>query len=200
MWGARVSRLVRHQTYGHGETVRLEHLLDALHAGFAASKLLSRPNGPRCAASNNSCGCRTQSKTRYLDEALRLFRELRHKLSTGDLFDQGGKPLTPDLPFIDDDQRGLTVGFAKPYIIGYALAGLPELSPCAPDEPKLRDVVRAVAHFLAESQDPIGGWRYPHPRSSTVFMSQTIEHAWQITQAARLLGRSGIRSALPVRR
>jgi hypothetical protein len=143
---------------------------------------------------------RYTGETRYLDEALRLFRELRHKLSTGDLFDQGGKPLTPDLPFIDDDQRGLTVGFAKPYIIGYALAGLPEVSPCAPDEPKLRDVVGAVAHFLAESQDPIGGWRYPHPRSSTVFMSQTIEHAWQITQAARLLGRSGIRSALPVRR
>ena len=39
----------------------------------------------------------------YLDEALRLFRELRTKLSTGDLFDQGGKPLDPDPPFIDED-------------------------------------------------------------------------------------------------
>jgi len=125
---------------------------------------------------------------RYLDEALRLFRELRNKLSTGDLFDQGGKPLDPDPPFIDEDQRGLTVGFAKPYIIGYALAGLPALSPSAPVEPKLLDVVRAVANFLAESQDPIGGWRYPHPRTSAIIMSQALEHAWQITQAARLLG------------
>jgi len=131
---------------------------------------------------------RYTGERRYLDEALRLFRELRHKLSTGDLFDQGGKPLDPDPPFIDEDQRGLRVGFAKPYIIGYALAGLPELSPCAPDEPKLRDVVRAVANFLAESQDPVGGWRYPHPRSSAVILSQALEHAWQITQAARLLG------------
>lgn len=131
---------------------------------------------------------RYTGERRYLDEALRLFRELRHKLSTGDLFDQGGKPLDPDPPFIDEDQRGLTVGFAKPYIIGYALAGLPELSPCAPDEPKLRDVVRAVANFLAQSQDPVGGWRYPHPRTSAIIMSQAIEHAWQITQAARLLG------------
>ncbi len=131
---------------------------------------------------------RYTGERRYLDEALRLFRELRTRLSTGDLFDQGGKPIDPDPPFIDDDQRGLTVGFAKPYIIGYALAGLPELSAIAPAEPKLRDVVRSVAHFLAESQDPIGGWRYPHPRTSSIIMSQALEHAWQITQAALLLG------------
>ena len=124
----------------------------------------------------------------YLDEALRLFRELRNTLSTGDLFDQGGKPLDPDPPFINDDEHGGTVGFAKPYIIGYALAGLPELSPNAPLEPKLGNVVRAVANFMAESQDPIGGWRYPHPRTSFTIMNQALEHAWQITQAARLLG------------
>jgi len=131
---------------------------------------------------------RYTGERRYLDEAIRLFRELRGKLSTGDLFDQGGKPLDPDPPFIEDDQRGLTVGYAKPYIIGYALAGLPELLAFAPDEPKLRETVRAVADFLADSQDPVGGWRYPHPRSSAVIMSQALEHAWQLTQAARALG------------
>ena len=131
---------------------------------------------------------RYTGEQRYLDEALRLFRELRHKLSTGELFDQGGKPLDPDPPFIDEDQRGLTVGYAKPYIIGYALAGLPELLAYAPNEPKLREVVRAVANFLSESQDPVGGWRYPHPASSAVIVSQGLEHAWQITQAARALG------------
>ncbi len=124
----------------------------------------------------------------YLAEALRLFRELRGKLSTGALFDQGGKPLDPNPPFIDDDQRGLTVGYAKPYIIGYALAGLPELLAYAPDEPRLRETVQAVADFLAASQDPVGGWRYPHPASSGVILSQAIEHAWQLTQAARALG------------
>jgi len=127
-------------------------------------------------------------RTEYLDEALRLFRELRTKLSTGDLFDQGGKPLLAELPFIDDDEAGLHIGYAKPYIIGYALAGLPELAPLAPNEPKLRDVIAAVADFLAESQDPLGGWRYPHPRSSYLILSQAIEHAWQLVQADRLLG------------
>lgn len=125
---------------------------------------------------------------RYLDEALRLFRELRTKLSTGDLFDQGGKPLDAVLPFIDADATGGKYGYAKPYIIGYALCGLPELLRYAPDEPKLRDVVQAVADFLADSQDPIGGWRYPHPKSSNVIVSQGIEHAWQISQADKSLG------------
>ena len=131
---------------------------------------------------------RYTGEARYLDEALRLFRELRTKLSTGDLFDQGGKPLDPDPPFIEEDDGGLKVGYAKPYIIGYALVGLPELAVYAPEEPKLRDVVRAVADFLADSQDPIGGWRYPHPRSSQIIMNQAMEHAWQIVQADRLLG------------
>jgi hypothetical protein len=124
----------------------------------------------------------------YLDQALRLFRELRTKLSTGDLFDQGGKALTADAPFIDDDEAGLRIGYAKPYIIGYALAGLPELAPFAPSEPKLREVIAAVADFIAESEDLIGGWRYPHPRSTYVIVSQGIEHAWQLVQADRFLG------------
>jgi len=121
----------------------------------------------------------------YLDEALRLFRELRTRLSTGDLFDQGGKPIANDPPFIEDDAAGLKIGYAKPYIIGYALQGLPGLLHYAPDEPKLRDVVRAVARFLAESQDPVGGWRYPHPLSATVSVGQAMEHANQLVNAAR---------------
>ena len=124
----------------------------------------------------------------YLQEALRLFRELRTKLSTGHLFDQGGKPLAADPPFIDDDQRGLQFGYAKPYIIGYALAGLPELTRFAPNEPELKETIRAVADFLASAVDPSGGWRYPHPRSSAVIISQGMEHAWQLAQAVQALG------------
>ncbi len=127
----------------------------------------------------------------YRDQALRLFRELTEKLSRGDLFDQGGKPIPEELPFIDDDQAGLAVGYAKPYIIGYALAGLPDLLREFPDEPKLRDVVRAVADFMSESQDPLGGWRYPHPRSSGLILSQALEHATQVTRAAEVLESRG---------
>jgi hypothetical protein len=131
---------------------------------------------------------RYTGERRYLDEALRLFRELRTKLSAGDLFSQGGQPIEPNPPFINDDETGTRHPFAKPYIIGYALLGLPRLARLAPEEPKLRDVVRAVADFMAESQDPAGGWRYPHPRSGYLILDQSIEHAWQIVVADSLLG------------
>lgn len=131
---------------------------------------------------------RYTGEAKYLAEALRLFRELRTTLSDKLLFDEGGKPLDPDPPFIEDDEKGRDIGYAKPYIIGYALAGLPELIAHAPDEPQLKETVRAVANFLAETVDPAGGWRYPHPRSSMVLTSQAMEHAWQLTQAARALG------------
>ena len=71
---------------------------------------------------------RYTGERRYLDQALRLFRELRTKLSAGDLFSQGGQPIEPDPPFIDDDDTGYRHPFAKPYIIGYALLGLPRLA------------------------------------------------------------------------
>lgn len=131
---------------------------------------------------------RYTGERRYLDQALRLFRELRTRLSPGDLFSQGGQPIEPDPPFIDDDQTGSAYPFAKPYIIGYALLGLPRLARDAGDEPKLRDVVRAVADFLADSQDAAGGWRYPHPRSSELYLSQAVEHAWHLASADALLG------------
>ncbi|MFO0867796.1 MAG: hypothetical protein U0935_02510 [Pirellulales bacterium] len=131
---------------------------------------------------------RYTGEPRYLEESLRLFRELRVCLSPDFLFDEGGKPLNPDPPYIEDDERGHVIGYAKPYIIGYALAGLPELLPYAPQEPGLRETVRAVADFLATTVDPAGGWRYPHPRSSFVTTGQAIEHAWQLVQACRALG------------
>jgi dienelactone hydrolase len=126
-----------------------------------------------------------------LEAGLRLFRELRTKLSEGDLFSQGGQPIVKDPPFIDDDKTGTQHPFPKPYIIGYALAGLPALARQVPDEPKLRDVIRAVADFMADAQDPTGGWRYPHARSSSVFLAQAMEHAAQLARAASWLESRG---------
>ncbi len=131
---------------------------------------------------------RDTGERRYRDEARRLFRELRTKLSAGDLFSQGGQPIESDLPFINDDEVGYRHPFAKPYIIGYALLGLPRLAQREEKEPRLHDVVRAVADFMAASQDPAGGWRYPHPRSCNLLLGQAIEHAWQIVEADGLLG------------
>ncbi len=134
---------------------------------------------------------RSTGDASYRDEALRLFRELRTKLGDDNLFSQGGQPIVQDGPFIDDDQHGYEAPFAKPYIIGYALAGLPDLLRDMPDEPKLREVIRAVADFLASSQDPVGGWRYPHPRSSRVLIDQALEHAAQLARAASVLEARG---------
>ena len=127
----------------------------------------------------------------YLEQGLRLFRELRTRLSEGDLFSQGGGSIVKDPPFIDNDKDGYNHPFAKPYIIGYGLAGLPSLAGYYPDEPKLRDVIRAVADFQAGAQDPVGGWRYPHPRSSRMIISQGIEHAAQLARAAEFLESRG---------
>lgn len=124
----------------------------------------------------------------YLDQAVRLFHELRAVLSTGDLFTESGQPIVANPPFIDDDNVGPQYPYVKPYIIGYALGGLPELAQHIPQEPKLQAVVSAVADFLAESQDAVGGWRYPHPRSSYLALSHTMEHAWQLAQADIVLG------------
>ncbi len=127
----------------------------------------------------------------WLDEALRLFRELREKLGPDGLFSQGGTPIEADPPFIDGDDVGYKHPFAKPYIIGYALQGLPELARFAPDEPRLVEVIRAVAKFLVESQDPAGGWRYPHPRSSALLLDQAMEHAMHLSRAAAFLEKQG---------
>ncbi|MGI9429274.1 MAG: dienelactone hydrolase family protein [Bythopirellula sp.] len=124
----------------------------------------------------------------YLDHALRLFRELRTVLSTDLLFSQDGEPIVERPSYIDEDEMGRKFPYPKPYIIGYALAGCPRLAEYAADEPKLAALVEAVADFLASSQDPAGGWRYPHQNSSRLILSQAIEHAWQLVQAAKLIG------------
>lgn len=130
---------------------------------------------------------RYTGRRHFLDSARRLFRELTAKLWPGGLFDQSGKPETAAPPFIDSDADGYQVGYAKAYIIGYALAGLPELLRECPDEPRLREAVQAAADFLADHQDPAGGWRYPHARSSGLGLGR-LEHAWQLVQAACVLG------------
>ena len=126
-----------------------------------------------------------------LAHGLRLFRELREKLSPGDVFEQGGKQILPNIQFIDDDAMGSKFPFAKPYIMGYALEGLPRLIQYAKDEAKLNEVIHAIADFMAESQDPSGGWRYPHPKSSHTIIGQGMEHSAQLARAAAYLHQQG---------
>ncbi|MDO8585676.1 MAG: hypothetical protein Q7T82_01425 [Armatimonadota bacterium] len=167
-------------------------MLDALKAqvAYTSEHVRAGRNGTR------NVGCvldfvrlyRCTGERVYLDQALRLFRELRNLLSTGDLFTESGRPIYANPPFIEDDSAWRLYPFAKPYILGYALSGLPELIQHTTDEPKLRDVVQAVADFLTDNQDPLGGWRYPHPRSSLAYGELATEGAWQLAQADKALG------------
>lgn len=125
-------------------------------------------------------------------EALRLFDELRVCLTPDCLFSQTCEPIEADPPYINDDQVGLKHPFAKPYIIGYALAGLPRLLLRHPDQERLGCTVEAVARFLARSQDCVGGWRYPHPDSSGTILSQAMEHAQQMCNALPALESQGL--------
>lgn len=116
----------------------------------------------------------------FTQDALRLFRELRTCMNGQGLFSQSCQPIVADLPFIDEDQVGYNHPFAKPYILGYALTGLPGLLDLFPEEERLSELVHSVAVFQADSIDPVGGWRYPHPRSTSCLVSQGMEHAWQL--------------------
>ncbi|MCX8065225.1 MAG: dienelactone hydrolase family protein [Candidatus Hydrogenedentes bacterium] len=130
---------------------------------------------------------RSLGKKELGEESLRLFRELREKLNENYLFSQGGQPILKDTPFIDDDQTGYKNPFPKPYILGYALQGLPQLYELYPGEPALYETIEAVAKFLADTVDPVGGWRYPHPKSSRVLVNQGLEHAHQLMNACAVL-------------
>ncbi|MCE9591912.1 MAG: hypothetical protein K8S99_15475 [Planctomycetes bacterium] len=132
---------------------------------------------------------RYTGQPQHLEQALRLFRELRDTkaLQPNNLFTEAGFEPVNDDKFIPHDGRvGET--YIKPYILGYALEGLPALLEYAPDEPRLRDTVQAVSDFLAKVQDPVGSWRYPHPLSPNMLVYQAPEHAMQIANADRAIG------------
>jgi len=136
----------------------------------------------------------------YREKALGLFRELRPLLSEKNLFDQEGEEIQEQVPFIEDTPSPLRfeAGFAKPYIIGYGLNGLPALAKEYPVETRLYDTVRSLAFFLADSQDPLGAWRYPHPKSPRILISLAGETAMQIARGAEIIQAHGEESIEPL--
>lgn len=130
---------------------------------------------------------RYSGKDVFRIEAERLFGELHTKVSGEGLFDQNGREITRDPPYIDQSCE-VKAGYPKPYIIGHALAGLPDLLVLEPADERIRHVVEGVATFLVNTIDPVGGWRYPHANSSAIQLDLSIETAWQLVQAAYVLG------------
>lgn len=134
---------------------------------------------------------RMTGQSRMLDEALRLWRELSGRLGPDGLFSQSGAAIEGDRPLIDRDEDATGHPFAKPYILGYALAGCPALLEWLPDDPRLRTMLEGVSGFMAASIDPAGGWRYPAPESSRLLLGQALEHAAQLVTCRRALLRAG---------
>ena len=126
----------------------------------------------------------------YLDNALRLFSELRDSgaLQPENLYTESGGPATNNDTYMERDGVGFDGSYFKPYILGYGLQGLPALAELYPDEARLGEAVRAMADFLARTQDPVGAWRYPHPLSPGMIVNQALEHAQQIANAEAVLG------------
>jgi hypothetical protein len=125
--------------------------------------------------------------TRFLKTAERLVSELETILSPGYLFSQNCQPIEKDPPFIDDDEKGYKHPFAKPYILSYALIGLPSILPFTENK-NVEQILRTISRFMLDTQDPSGAWRYPHPHSSTLHIAIAMEHARGLIETADAIG------------
>ncbi|MCE9590221.1 MAG: glycoside hydrolase family 88 protein [Planctomycetes bacterium] len=131
---------------------------------------------------------RWTGRREYLDKALAAFRSFTAVLQPDHLFTEGGGPPTSNDLFVPHDTPRHAYKFYKPNNMGYALESLPDLLLHAPDEPRLRECVTAMADFMAAAQDPLGGWRYPHPRSPNMLTSHSMQHAHDMATVGRTLG------------
>ena len=75
-------------------------------------------------------------------------------------------PAERDLPISKRETSRIPIEKAVPAAAAQAVPVERAAKATSAIAPKVRDMVRAVADFMAGSQDPVGGWRYPHPRSS----------------------------------
>lgn len=127
---------------------------------------------------------RWTGRREYLDRALAMFRVVRKAVGPDGMYGDASK----DHLFVAGDREGYSGKFLKPYMYGYGLESLPALLGYASDEPRLKDVVTALANHMEKAQDPLGVWRYPHPRSPTALCSQSLEHAHHLVNAEHSLG------------
>lgn len=132
---------------------------------------------------------RWTGRREYLDTAINSFRSFAGAaLQPDHLFTEGGGPPTSNDLFVPHDTPRHAYKFYKPNNMAYSLESLPDLMLHFPDEPRLRECVNALADFMAAAQDPLGGWRYPHPRSPQMLLSHSLQHAHDMATSGRVLG------------
>ncbi|MBD3293147.1 MAG: hypothetical protein GF393_09500 [Armatimonadia bacterium] len=99
---------------------------------------------------------------KHLANAIRLWESFQEIQGEDLLFTESGKPAVGNDLYIGDDRLGYQNPFVKPYIVQYATNGLPYLLEHTPEDQRLRDTIVALNDFMVRSQQPGGGWGYPH--------------------------------------
>ena len=99
---------------------------------------------------------------KHLANAVRLWETFQPTQGPDLLFTESGKPAVGNDLYIANDALGYRTPFVKPYIVQYATNALPCLLHHTPQDRRLRQTVLALNDWMARSQQPGGGWGYPH--------------------------------------
>ncbi len=105
-------------------------------------------------------------EARYLDQAERLWGDLKAVQTPDLLFTEGGKPATGNDLYVPDDRFGYEHPYVKSYITQYATNALPYLLAHKPTDERLRATIIACNDWMAKVQTPGGGWSYPGPTTA----------------------------------
>ncbi len=111
---------------------------------------------------------------KHLDNAVRLWKTFQPTQGPDLLFTESGKPAVGNELYIGSDAAGYKTPFVKPYIVQYATNALPYLLRHTPADQRLRATILALNDWMARSQQPGGGWGYPH--SATAGLSWNLEY------------------------
>jgi len=105
-------------------------------------------------------------RRKHLENAIRLWKTFQPTQGEDLLFTESGRPAMGDNLYIGIDAVGYKTPFVKPYIVQYATNALPYLLRHTPDDRRLRKTILALNDWMARSQQPGGGWGYPHPAAA----------------------------------
>ncbi|NQT12873.1 MAG: hypothetical protein HQ582_08990 [Planctomycetes bacterium] len=115
---------------------------------------------------------------KHLDNAVRLWNTFQATQGDDLLFTESGKPAVGDDLYIGSDALGYKTPFVKSYIVQYATNALPCLLRHTPEDRRLHDTILALNDWMAHTQQPGGGWGYPHPATAGVTWNLEYVHGF----------------------
>ena len=113
---------------------------------------------------------------KHLANAIRLWETFQEIQGDDLLFTESGKPAVGNDMYIGEDSLGYRNPFVKPYIVQYATNALPYLLKHTPDDQRLHDTIIALNDYMVRTQQPGGGWGYPHPAAAGMSWNPEYVH------------------------